>query len=128
MEILIKLLNSLIFGGMTLFSFGFALSLLKQMPLKEARKIIRGTFPMYYSFLLVASLITGIVSFFFNIQICLIMVGTFVLTLFARNVIMPNINRATDTENQTQFKRLHSLSVFIQLLQIFAVGYGVVVL
>ena len=128
MDWVAKILCSFLFGAMSLFSFGFAVALLKQMPLREARKVIRATFPMYYNVVIYTSLATSIVSFAINSYISLIMAGVFLSTIYARQILMPKINKATDSGNQQKFKMLHSFSVLIQLLQIGFVGHGVLIL
>jgi hypothetical protein len=40
----------------------------------------------------------------------------------ARQVLMPAINRATDSGAKTQFKRLHGLSVLVTLIHIGIAG------
>ena len=126
--IALKMITSLLFGGMTLFSFGFAFALLRQMGMNDARKIIRSTFPMYYSFVIIVSSIAALVSLFFNPVLSKIMVGVLLSTIFARQILMPKINNATDSNNKKQFHLLHSLSVGIQLAQIVGAGYGVITL
>ena len=128
MEILVKLLVSFLFGGMSLFSFGFAIALLKQMELPEARKIIRSTFPMYYKLVITVSAISTFISAPVNTFICLSMAGISVSTMYARQILMHQINAATDSKNTKLFKKLHSVSVVIQLIQISLLGYGIGIL
>ncbi|MBO9448891.1 hypothetical protein J7426_01375 [Tropicibacter sp. R16_0] len=49
-----------------------------------------------------------------------------VTTVFARQVLMPAINNATDSGNVRRFKLLHMLSVLITLVHIFAAGFFIV--
>lgn len=125
MELTTKLLSSFLFGGMTLFSFGFALVLLKQMELKDARKIIRATFPMYYKLVIFISLISAGVAYSVSVNAAIIFASIAVTTIYARQVLMHQINAATDSGNQKRFKQLHTVSVVIQLAQIVGVGYVV---
>tara|TARA_B100000927_G_scaffold196692_1_gene158860 strand:+ start:131 stop:517 length:387 start_codon:yes stop_codon:yes gene_type:complete len=128
MEVIVKLLSSFLFGGMTLFSFGFAIVLLKQMELSEARKIIRSTFPMYYKLVITVSAISTIISAPVNKFISLSMAGICITTLYARQILMHQINAATDSNNTKLFKQLHGVSVIIQLIQIGLLGYGIVII
>tara|TARA_B100000925_G_scaffold142662_1_gene106865 strand:+ start:3081 stop:3467 length:387 start_codon:yes stop_codon:yes gene_type:complete len=128
MEIIIKLLVSFLFGGMSLFSFGFAIALLKQMEISEARKIIRSTFPMYYKLVIIVSIFSSLISAPVNTFISLSMAGISITTLYARQVLMHQINAATDSKNTKLFKQLHTVSVIIQLLQIGLLGYWIATL
>lgn len=47
-------------------------------------------------------------------------------TLFARQVLMPAINRATDSGDRSRFKTLHAVSVLITLAHIAGSGWVLV--
>ncbi|MEL6960975.1 MAG: DUF4149 domain-containing protein, partial [Pseudomonadota bacterium] len=49
-------------------------------------------------------------------------------TVYARQILMPQINAATDRGDKSAFGRLHGLSVVIQLVQIGLAGWAVVLL
>ena len=52
MTILALLLTALLFGGMTLYAFGFAAFVLRALPEETARPLIRRAFPHFYLFVL----------------------------------------------------------------------------
>ncbi|NCW97974.1 MAG: DUF4149 domain-containing protein, partial [Betaproteobacteria bacterium] len=47
-EALGLLASALLFGGMTLFAFGFAAILFTSLPAEQARRVIRHAFPPFY--------------------------------------------------------------------------------
>lgn len=47
--------TALMFGGMTLFSFGFAAFLFRALPAKTAGEALRPAFPLFYTFVIAAS-------------------------------------------------------------------------
>ena len=51
-----------------------------------------------------------------------------VTTLFARQVLMPAINRATDSGDKPRFKLLHTGSVLLTLAHIGAAGFVIMAL
>ncbi|GFE51915.1 hypothetical protein So717_36680 [Roseobacter cerasinus] len=119
------LLTALLFGGMTFFSFGFAPVLFKQLPMAQVRPLLRGTFPYYYLAIILLSAICALVALGVS-GLAAGLLGLICLaTIYARQVLMPQINAATDREDQTLFKRLHGLSVVIQLIQIGLAGWAV---
>ncbi|MEP1353097.1 MAG: DUF4149 domain-containing protein [Tateyamaria sp.] len=122
------LLTALLFGGMTLFSFGFAAVLFNVFDAPVARKGIRGTFPFYYLWVIVAASLAGSATLFVNAVAGFLLIGIALSTAYARQVLMVQINAATDSGDKNSFKWLHSVSVAIQLLQIGVAGWAVVLL
>lgn len=122
------LLTATLFGGMVFFSFGFAPVLFAQLPMERVRPLLRGTFPYYYLAVIgvavVAALAAVLVSGLAGGLLALIAVST----VYARQSLMPQINAATDRDDQAAFKRLHGLSVGIQLVQIGLAGWAVALL
>ncbi len=126
MTIVALLLVSTLFGGMVFFSFGFAPVLFAQLPMDRVRPLLRGTFPHYY---LVVLALTGLaavvalpVSGFASGLLGLIAAST----IYARQVLMGQINAATDAGDQAAFKRRHGASVALQLVQIGLAGWALV--
>jgi len=120
------LMSSLLFGGMLLFSASFAAFLFKSLPPLEASALIRKAFPSFYMFVAITALITAslaLASSFYSAGI-LVLVG--LSTIPTRQILMPAINTATDTKRKQRFLVLHSLSVFITLTHIVAVGFVIV--
>ncbi len=114
------LVTALLFGGMVLYAFGFAAFVFSALPVETAGPLIRKAFPWFYLFVLATSAVAGVLSAFGDTLAALVLGGIAVTTLFARQVLMPAINRATDSGNRRRFARLHGLSVAITLGHIAA--------
>jgi hypothetical protein len=115
-----------LFGGMLLFSAGFAAFLFKHLPPTDARMLIRKAFPPFYLFVIVTSGLAMGLSWdvnFFNT----IWMGVILLTAVgARQVLMPAINQATDKGLKKRFFWLHGLSVLLTLGHIVVTAYVLV--
>ncbi|MEL6504426.1 MAG: DUF4149 domain-containing protein [Pseudomonadota bacterium] len=122
------LLNAVLFGGMVFFSFGFAPVLFKQLPISQVRPLLRGTFPYYYLSVIGLSLIAAVAAYLVSPMAALLVGIIFLSTLYARQILMGQINAATDRGDERMFKMLHGLSVVVQLIQIGLSGWAVVVL
>ena len=123
METIALLMTSLLFGGMTLYSFGFAAFVFSALPIELAGKTIRQAFPHFYIFVIATSGVSGALFYFLD-TIAAIVMGIITLTTIpTRQVLMPAINVASDSGAKQKFKTLHSLSVLITLSQIIGSGY-----
>ena len=120
------LATALLFGGMVLYSFGFAAFVLRALPAATAGPLIRRAFPHFYVFVLAASALAAVTAFRTDSLSAAILAVIALTTVFARQVLMPAINRATDAGAAGRFKVLHSLSVGITLGHI--VGAAIVLL
>lgn len=127
MDIASLLLIAILFGGMTFFSFGFAPVLLKQLPMAEARPLLRGTFPYYYLVIIILSAVCTAIALTSHSFASLLLGIICLSTVYARQILMPKINAATDREEESTFKRLHGLSVAVQLVQLVLAGWALVV-
>ena len=114
------LVTALLFGGMVLYSFGFAAFVFTALPANVAGPLIRRAFPHFYLFVLASSAVAATVALAFDPVSSAILVTIAVTTILARQVLMPAINAATDQGAKTRFKVLHSLSVLITLAHIGA--------
>ena len=123
MLILAVLTTALLFGGMVLYSLGFAAFLFTALPPDVAGPTIRRAFPMFYLFVLG----TAIVAAAFAAAIDPLAAGLLAMiaatVLPTRQILMPAINRATDAGAKKRFKALHGLSVIITLIHIALAGY-----
>jgi len=128
MSVIALLLTAILFGGMTFFSFGFASVLFKQLPMDKVRPLLRGTFPYYYLVVIVLATICAAVSAFSSTTAAIILAVIGASTLYARQLLMYQINDAADCKDDAAFKRLHGLSIVIQLIQIGLAGWAVVLL
>ena len=127
LNILTLVLIAVLFGGMTFFSFGFAPVLFKQLPTAQVRPLLRGTFPYYYLVIIILSAICAAVALKNSGFAAALLSVTCLSTVYARQILMPQINAATDRDDDTAFKRLHGLSVAIQLVQLGLAGWALVI-
>lgn len=117
------LVTALLFGGMVLYSFGFAAFLFTTLPANVAGPTIRRAFPHFYLFvMLTAAIAAGLVWAYDPLAAGLLALIA-LTTLPARQVLMPAINHATDTGVKSRFKWLHGLSVVISLAHIGLSGF-----
>lgn len=118
------LTSALLFGGMLLFSASFAAFLFKVLPIAEARSLIRKAFPHFYLFVIVTSATAALLvlgSDSTNNFISAVMLAMIAATTYpTRQVLMPAINAAADSQLKFRFVLLHSLSVVITLAHIVA--------
>ena len=124
-EVVAGLALALTFGGMTFFSAVMAPLVFTQLPFDTAAGFIRRVFPWYYLVMGLCSLVAwgGLwlsgAPAWVSASIALVVLGF----TFARQVLMPRINAARDSELAGQadaagrFKTLHRVSVLINLAQ-----------
>ena len=117
------LLTAFLFGGMLLYSFGFAAFLFSHLPAADAGAILRKAFPLFYLWCIAVAGLAATVFVFLDSLSALLLAAVAVTTIPARQQLMPAINAATDSGNKRRFNQLHSLSVLLGLAQIAAVGY-----
>lgn len=110
--------TALLFGGMVLFSFGFAAFLLSTLPSDVARTSIRRAFPYFYLFVLAVAAVATLLLWPLDRVSSLLMAAIAVTVIPTRQRLMPAINRATDEGQKNRFKTLHSFSVIIGLIHI----------
>lgn len=118
------LVTALLFGGMLLYSFGFAAFLFSSLPPQEAGPLLRRAFPLFYLWVIVTSLLAAALAWAMDplgMVLLLAIAGT---TLPVRQLLMPAINAATDAGHSRRFNLLHGLSVLIGLLQIAAAAWA----
>jgi hypothetical protein len=117
------LLTAFLFGGMLLYSFGFAAFVFTTLPAEQAGRLLREAFPHFYAWCIVTSVAAALSFYFVDPLSAGILFFVAVTTIPARQMLMPAINSATDSGNKSRFNVLHSASVTLTLLQIGAVGY-----
>ena len=129
-DIIIKisalLTTAFLFGGMLLFASCFAAFLFKVMPVAEARILIRKAFPFFYLYVIATSLIAAILTAQADLINATILGAIALTTIPTRQVLMPAINKSTDSEDKKQFVQLHGLSVLITLAHIVASAFVLV--
>jgi hypothetical protein len=114
------LTTAFLFGGMLLFAGTFAAFLLKVLPPVEARSLIRKAFPFFYLFVIAASAVASLLTSTHDTNSTLILGLIALTTVPTRQVLMPAINKATDSSDWIRFNALHGLSVVITLSHIVA--------
>ncbi len=117
------LTTALLFGGMSLFSAGFAAVLFRALPPPAARTVLRKTFPGFYLFVFAAAAVAAASWWPHDSLSAAVLVFVAATTLLVRQWLMPAINQATDAGQQRRFHWLHSLSVLVTLGHIVATGW-----
>ncbi len=123
MLILALLATALLFGGMVLYSFGFAAFLFTALPPDVAGPTIRRAFPLFYLFVLGVSSVAATLLWPFDPLAAGLLALIAATTLPTRQILMPAINRATEAGARARFRRLHGLSVVMTLVHIALAGY-----
>lgn len=116
------LLTAWLFGGMLLFSVGFAAFLFKYLPPADVRMLLRKVFPPFYLFVIFTSGLTLLLFWGSDSFNAALMAGVMSTTVFARQILMPAINQATDSGNKKRFIWLHGFSVVLTLGHIITAG------
>ncbi len=117
------LCTALLFGGMTLYSFGFAAFVFSALPAQTAGVVLRRAFPWFYGFVIVTATTGALLWWPHDATYAALMAAVAITTIPARQVLMPAINRATDAGQRSRFQWLHSFSVLLTVGQIAAVGW-----
>lgn len=96
------------------------------LPAEDAGGLIRIVFPWYYLFIIATAGLGGLILLASNFRSGALALTIAVVAIYARQILMPQINAARDLQSKgafeakARFSRLHSLSValnFIQLLR-----------
>jgi hypothetical protein len=116
------LVTALLFGGMVLYSFGFAAFVFSALPADQAGPTIRRAFPHFYVFVLVTSVIAAALLWPSDNVSATLLAIIAVTTIPTRQFLMPAINRATDSGAKALFDKLHKLSVFITISHMVMTG------
>ena len=117
------LLTALLFGGMTLYSFGFAAILFTALPAPSAGATLRRAFPWFYVFVVVTAGLAAMLWWSNDAVAAAVMAAVAISTVPIRQLLMPAINRATDAGDRQRFKWLHGVSVLVTLSHIVASGW-----
>ena len=123
LDVYLSLANLLVvaflFGGMLLFSAGFAAFLFRYLPPQDARMLIRKAFPPFYLFVIISSGLGMLLSLRSDIYSASWMAFVMLSAVAARQILMPAINHATDLMLKNRFHFLHGFSVLLTLGHIF---------
>jgi hypothetical protein len=115
MQMASLLVVALLFGGMLLFSTGFAAFLFKHLPPADVRMLLRKAFPPFYLFVIFSSGLAAALTFIVDPFSATLMAVVALTTIPARQVLMPAINQATDSGLKKRFLWLHGFSVVLTL-------------
>ena len=121
-QALAVLTTALLFGGMVLYSFGFAAFLFTALPSDVAGATLRRAFPAFYLFVIAAAAIGAGLLWPLDAVAAGLMAAIAITTVPSRQLLMPAINAATDQGLRQRFKWLHGVSVLITLAHIVAAG------
>ena len=114
---------ALLFGGMALYSFGFAAFLFTALPASSAGAALRRAFPLFYLFVLATATLAAVLWWSHDLTSAAVMAAIAITTVPLRQVLMPAINRATDSGQRSRFKWLHSISILVTVGHISANGW-----
>lgn len=121
------LCQAFIFGAIAFFSAIVAPLVFSALPAETAGGFIRRIFPRYYLSLVIAGLVGGLAALPFDGWVALGLLVIAAGAIYARQILMPAANRARDEEKRgvpgavRKFRRLHRLSVVINLLQLVVI-------
>ena len=122
MELLIKIIPSLVLGSMLFFSIAVAPKIFTVLANEEAGKFVRSIFPTYYMYNGLQYLLLTILLFYTGQNGNILYLSCLILLffIFSNYILMPQINKSRDIDNQKKFKLLHFLSVVINFLIIIS--------
>ncbi|MEX1250340.1 MAG: DUF4149 domain-containing protein [Hyphomonas sp.] len=120
------LTTALLFGGMVLYSFGFAAFLFTALPAETAGPTIRRAFPHFYLFVMAVAALSALLTWPHDPFSAGLLAAVALTTLPTRQILMPAINQATDTGAKARFQWLHGASVLITLTHIAITGWALV--
>ena len=105
-------------SGIILYqSFIVASSVFKSLKLEYSRVLLRSIFPKFFLVILLLG-ITGLfvsIKNQYNFYSMIVFIMTSIFSLICYTII-PQTNKASDENNQTKFKLLHSLSVILTMI------------
>ena len=123
MEITALLLTAALFGGMVLYSAGFAGFLFAVLPPNTAGSSIRRAFPVFYLLVMATALLAAVFVWPSDHWSALALGLIAISTAPTRQVLIPAINDAKDSGNKRRFAALHGLSVLVTLTHIVVAGW-----
>lgn len=115
--------TALLFGGMVLYSFGFAAFVFKALPPQTAGATLRQAFPWFYAFVIGTAAVSAALWWPSDRTSAAVLATVALSTVPVRQLLMPAINRATDGGQRRRFQWLHGLSVLVTLAHIGATGW-----
>jgi len=111
---------SLMLGGMVFFAAVATPVAFRRLEKEQARHYIRGVFPVYYLWVLATSGVAAVALFPLDRWAFLVLAICAALAVWMRQGVMLRIREADEAGDQARFRRLHRLSVIVNLLQMVA--------
>lgn len=124
MTLVALLLTAWLFGGMAAYAAGFAPVLFKTMPMAQARRTLRGAFPLYYAGVIGLAAAAAAAALAVDRPSAALLAAIALTTVWARQDLMGRINAATDAGDARGFARLHGASVALQIAQLAAAAWA----
>ena len=118
MDLLIKIIPPLVLGSMLFFSIAIAPKIFSVLPSEEAGKFVRSIFPTYYMYNGLQYLALTALMFYTGQTGNILYLSCLILFLFifSNYILMPQINKSRDSDDQKKFKFLHFSSVLINIV------------
>ncbi len=123
---------ALVLGGMALFSFVMAPLVFRVLERETAATFMRAAFPRYYDTMMGAAIIAAGSTGLRDLIDAVLMGGVAVAFIVLRHALLPALNRhrearqAGDAAAEAAFRRLHGLSMVVNLVQMAVVAFVVV--
>lgn len=108
---------ALLLGGMVFFAAVTTPVAFRRLEREQARHYIRGVFPIYYLWVLATSAIAALALLPRDGRAAAVMAACALLAVWMRQGVMLRIRAADEAGDQATFKRLHRLSVIVNLVQ-----------
>ncbi len=115
--------TALCLGGMVFFAACVAPLVFSRLPAEHAGRFIRGMFPVYYLYVLGLSAAASVALIPLSLVAAGLAGAVALSALWLRQVLMRTINRLSDASQAgdaaagVRFKRMHRLSVIMNVLQ-----------
>ena len=122
MDFLIQIIPPLVLGSMLFFSIAIAPKIFTVLPSEEAGKFVRSIFPTYYMYNGLQYLVLTTLAFYTDQTDNILYLSCLILFffIFSNYILMPQINKSRDINNQKKSKLLHFLYVVINFLIIIS--------
>ena len=125
LAVLATLVTAFVFGGMAFFSFAVAPLVFRQLPKETAAEFMRAAFPLYYAVMAGASALAALAAALVSPIEAAIMGVAAVVFVALRQLLLPALNarrERVDAASDAAFRRLHGLSMVVNLVQLIAVA------
>lgn len=111
---------ALMLGGMIFFAAVTTPVAFARLEREQARHYIRGVFPVYYLWVLATSAIAAAALLPLDRRASLVLAACAAAAIWLRQGLLLRIRAADEAGDQPRFRRLHRISVIVNLLQMMA--------